>query len=66
MGKARLAALLSAVLAWAPAFLQGVAAEAGAPSGTWLVGGRLAPEIAECNYLYCGRIVWVRQGAPGI
>ena len=66
MGKARLAALLAAVLAWTPyGPARATAAEPGAPSGTWLVADRLALEVAECNYLYCGRIVWVRPGTPG-
>jgi uncharacterized protein (DUF2147 family) len=65
MGKARLAALLAAALAWAPYGLaRGTAAEADAPSGTWLVGDRFALDVAECNYLYCGRIVWLRPGEP--
>jgi uncharacterized protein (DUF2147 family) len=66
MGKARLAAVLAAVLAWTPCCLtRGIAAGAAAPSGTWLLGNRLALDVAECNYLYCGRIVWIRPGTPG-
>ena len=67
MGKAKLAALLSAVLAWAPGCLadQAPTAAPGAPSGTWLVGDRFAVDLGACNYLSCGRIVWVRPGASG-
>jgi uncharacterized protein (DUF2147 family) len=66
MGKAKLPALLAAVLALTPCCLtRGSAAEAISPSGTWLVGDRFALDVAECNYLYCGRIVWLRPGEPG-
>nr|WP_294529546.1 DUF2147 domain-containing protein [uncultured Rhodopila sp.] len=53
-----------AILAWAPCSLAGAAA-AEPPVGTWLLADRLAIDVSECNYLYCGRIVWVRPGTPG-
>jgi uncharacterized protein (DUF2147 family) len=57
--------MLIAGLAWTCCCLPSRAAT-GSPDGTWLIGDRMAIEIAECNYLYCGRVVWQRQPEPGM
>ena len=61
----RLLALLGVGLAWTCGSLPGRAAT-NSPEGTWLIGDRMAIEIAECNYLYCGRVVWLRQPDPAM
>jgi len=37
------------------------------PQGTWLIDGRAVLQIADCDGLACGRIVWLLkwQGSPG-
>jgi uncharacterized protein (DUF2147 family) len=61
MGSKRLAALafgLSLCLSW-----PGTHALARTPDGTWLISDRVAIQVFDCDGLFCGRIVWLRQPA---
>jgi uncharacterized protein (DUF2147 family) len=51
-------AVLAAILVCLPA--PGTAAEAALPQGVWLIDGKVAVEIFDCERLLCGRILWLR------
>lgn len=53
----RLVALIAAIALLAPP--PALAAPA-VPQGVWLMDGRVAVQIFECELMMCGRIVWLR------
>jgi uncharacterized protein (DUF2147 family) len=38
----------------------GTAARAAVPQGVWLIDGKVAVQIFDCEGLLCGRILWLR------
>ncbi len=52
------AALLVATLVCLPP--SGTAAGAALPQGLWLIDGKVAVQIFDCEGLLCGRILWLR------
>jgi uncharacterized protein (DUF2147 family) len=62
MGKGRLAACvmgLSACIALSPQ-----SSKAATTEGTWLFGDDVAVNTFDCNYPFCGRVVWTRVQSP--
>ena len=43
--------------------LPGGMASAGVPQGVWVVDGRAAVQIYDCNGLLCGRLRWMDSAA---
>lgn len=50
--------LLVATLAWLPG--PGPDAGVALPQGVWLIDGKVAVQIFDCDGLLCGRILWLR------
>lgn len=66
-GRAAMLAALVVMFAITGALSQRAAAQTAVPQGVWLIDGRAAVEIFDCDGLMCGRVVWlsVSQDSQG-
>ena len=61
MGGKRRAALAIGLSLWM--LWSASPASAETPDGVWLISDRIAIQVFDCQGLFCGRIVWLRQPA---